>query len=108
MARKKAGVWDKRPTGRPSRECENCHKYYFPRYKECPACGAANPSMTGIARRKVKRRAARNAAARKAAGRRRPAARADALDAAIDFIRAAGGVDHARAALDRIDRIRKL
>jgi hypothetical protein len=103
MAKKKAGVWEKRPAGRPSRECENCHKFYFPRYKECPACGAANPSMTGVSRRKVKRRTVRKAASRRGAG-----TRTDALDAAIDFIRTAGGVDNARAALDRIDRIRKL
>ena len=98
MARK-ARVWNTKPTGRPTRECESCHKFYFPRLKQCPECGAPNPKMAGVSR-KVKRRAPRRGAAGRGGDK--------VLDAAIQFIQAAGGIENARATLGMIEQIRRL
>jgi hypothetical protein len=73
----------------PTRACESCGTPYHPRSKACPKCGAANPTI---------------------GQRRGPKGRGGAapLDAAIDFVEQAGGFRAARAALEKIERIKDL
>lgn len=85
MAKKKA----KRAA--PTRACESCKTPYHPRSKACPKCGAANPT---IGPRRFSK------------GRR--GANAGSLDAAIEFVEQAGGFRAARAALEKIERIKDL
>ena len=88
MAKKKA----KRAA--PTRACEACSTPYHPRSKACPKCGAANPT---IGRRRIvpRRGGARGATA-------------GSIDAAINFVEEAGGFRAARAALEKIERIKEL
>ena len=110
MAKKRAktAVWDTKPAGRASRQCENCGKYYFPRFANCPNCGVPNPAI-GSKKRVVKKRITRKKRGRRPAAARAGAARGgNALHAAIEFVQQAGGLDNARAALETIERIRRL
>ena len=99
-----AKAWTHRPSSPPTKQCSKCGKYYHARSKECPSCGAANPTRSGpervVRKKKVTRRVRRGAPQ---AGRD-----GDALTAAIEFVEAAGGVEQAKAALDAIERIRQL
>jgi hypothetical protein len=102
---KKAKAWDQKPTNFPSRQCPGCGKFYHARSRVCPNCGTANPTRSGVRRVKRRRIVRRRAPTRGAVATR---GRGDALDAAIQFIQAAGGIENAKAALDRIERIRGL
>ncbi len=78
----------------PTRACEACATPYHPRSKACPKCGAANPT---IGQRRISpRRGARGAGG------------AEQIDAAINFVEQAGGFRAAKAALDKIERIKEL
>ena len=79
----------------PTRACEACSTPYHPRSKACPKCGAANPT---IGQRRI---VPRGRGARGAVG-------GAPLDAAINFVEQAGGFRAARAALEKIERIREL
>ena len=103
MAKKAPKAYTYKPTTFPSRECPYCHKWYHARSKECPECGTANPGRGSVARKvkkkvRVKRRTARPTS---------PTA-GNALDAAIEFVQVAGGINEARAALETIERIKGL
>lgn len=74
----------------PTRACEKCGTPYHPRSKACPKCGAPNPTI-GPRRLGPKGR-----------GGSAP------LDAAIEFVEQAGGFRAARAALEKIERIKDL
>ena len=87
MAKKKA----KRAA--PTRACEACQTPYHPRSKACPKCGAANPT---IGQRRIFPR------------RGRGAMDPGQLDAAINFVEQAGGFRAAKAALEKIERIKEL
>ena len=86
MAKKKA----KRAA--PTRACESCSTAYHPRSAKCPKCGAANPTLHSVSRKKK--------------SGRRGAASADAVVAAIDFVEQAGSLKAAQAAMDTIERIK--
>ncbi len=85
----------------PTRTCEGCGKAYHPRKKECPKCGASNP--TAGRRRKPRKKVAR----RKLASSRSPNGN-HAIEAAIRFVEQAGGISAATAALETIQRIKTL
>ena len=104
MAKKAPKAYAYKPTTFPSRECPNCGKWYHARTKECPECGTANPGRSGVTRKVKKVRVKR----RTAVPTRAAVRSGDALDAAIEFVRAAGGIQNARAALETIERIRGL
>lgn len=75
----------------PTRACEACKTPYHPRSKACPKCGAANPTIGRPAKRGG-----------------RGGASGDQIDAAINFVEQAGSFRAARAALDKIERIKEL
>jgi uncharacterized OB-fold protein len=86
----------------PTRKCEECGTSYHPRRKDCPKCGAANPTA-GRPRKRRKKVTRRNAASS-----RRSASRNHPIDAAIRFVEEAGGMNAATAALETIRRIKTL
>ena len=107
MAKKKILLWTNRPAGMPAKQCENCGKYYFARYKECPNCQTPNPGVSGVARKTVKKRKKRatTAVRRNAKGSRRGG---DVFSAAIEFVKQAGGIEQAKQTLDLVERIKRL
>jgi hypothetical protein len=84
----------------PTRKCESCGAAYHPRRKECPKCGAANPTA-GQRRKRRKKVARKRAAATRAGGNH-------SLDAAIRFVEEAGSIAAATAALETIKRIKTM
>ena len=102
MMAKKA--YTRKPDTFPSRECPNCGKWYHARSKECPNCGTANPSRGSVTRKLKKVRVKRRMAAQPS----RVSSGGSPLEAAIEFVQAAGGLQNARAALETIERIRGL
>jgi hypothetical protein len=108
MAKKKVLLWTNKPAGMPSKQCDNCSKYYFARYKQCPNCGADNPGVAGVARKTVKKK--KGGKRRMARGGRGAAAAgtSNLLTAAIEFVQQAGGIDEAKQALSLVERIKRL
>ena len=104
---KKAKAFTHKPAAFPSRQCPSCGKWYHARAKECPECGTANPSRGSVSR-KVKKVKRRVGAARPGAGRPAAGHGGGALEAAIEFVQAAGGIEQAKAALETIEIIRGL
>ena len=105
-----AKSWVHRPPSPPTKECPGCGKWIHSRSKQCPACETV---ITDTAPADGKTASDRSVRGRKVARRRvpRPAAaprNAGSLEAAIQFVQAAGGLAQAKAALDTIERIRGL
>lgn len=98
LAKTGPSVWNEQPQGKPARQCKNCGKWYHPRMKACPACGATNPKAKG---KKKRKKAGRKAAPAVAAA-------TNPIDSAIRFIETVGGLPAARKALERIEQIRNL
>jgi ribosomal protein L37E len=91
----------KKKRGAPERPCPACGKSYHPRRKECPHCGVASPPA---AKKGTKRSVAKRAAAKPA----RSGGGSNTLDVAIRFVESAGSLKEAKAALDKIERIKGL
>ena len=105
MAKKALKAYTNKPTTFPSRQCPKCGKWYHARAKECPDCGTANPGR-GSVTRKVKKKV--RVKRRTSAPRGATSGGGNSLEAAIEFVQAAGGINQAWAALDTIERIRGL
>ena len=86
----------------PTRKCESCGAAYHPRRKECPKCGAANPTAGRPGKRRKKK------VARKVAAVRRGSRGNHSLDAAIRFVEESGSLAAATAALETIRKIKTL
>jgi hypothetical protein len=91
MAKKKAKS--------PTRTCEKCGAKYHPRTAKCPKCGKPNPTAGRKAERKKAGRKTRKPA---------PANAGETLDAAITFVEQAGSLNAAKAAIEKIEKIRGL
>lgn len=87
MAKKKARA--------PQKPCVGCGKSIAAATKTCPHCGAIN----------VKKKAAKKRATKKTVA---PAAKIDPLDSAIKFVEQSGGLKAAKAAIEKIERIKSL
>lgn len=100
VVKKKAKAYANKPEGKPVRQCPNCEKWYHPRLGACPACGAANPKAKGTAKKKK-------------VGRPRKQVNSDDVigiipqKLAAQLIKAAGGVDEAKQAVQGVGEIAK-
>jgi hypothetical protein len=103
MAKK---AYERKPSTFPTRQCPGCGKYYHARSKQCPECNTPNPTATGVSRKTKRVKVKRKKAIRRGAPRRHSPG--DVLHQAIEFIEAAGGLENAKAALDTIERVRRL
>lgn len=89
----------KKKKAAPQKKCVGCGRSIAAATKTCKHCGAINTSK--------KKKTVRKKPAATKAGRPASAA-ADSLDAAIKFVEQSGGLRAAKAAIDKIERIKSL